>query len=595
MDDEAILQAIRDHAVDASEALEATQTGEKPLTVASIDALARLAQRDPAEFWLEQLKERNLLVAFIAALRARGVSFDDDEIDDPDEVIATEPLRKFLARAQSFRCQIKKDGLFAGSGVLVGPSLVLTSWHVIAKGLPGEPQQPAPKLEVLLADGKTFAAKVPARFESECGVAEFRGHAPLHDVDVANRHDVALLELERPAAVHLGHISLAAPTRLRVPSRVVLVHFPRKVQTDENERPVEAVDRVIDFGRSGKIRNVTARRRHDVKTKDGSSGGACFNETLDFIGIHQARFDNRGRFVPAELFVDLIRDIVSTDVAPPTLWSLDGTPAGPLVIGRDPFFRAVAAAADPSGRVRGIRVKRKSADAPSTGLAFSHDILQQLLIRRGPGHRLLRIGLDQNTDDLIADMRSRARLVGLELADPLADAAAIAPGQAPPETTIKGRAENLAAAMEAAAAETGSTVWLFFDDPSVLLNEASFLTIESFVGAALTKPHLRLVIAGREADLLPGVEFAGVPSSDGDRSPGFVVEYIGEFLRADVLGMLTIASTELTGEVDDAMLQAFVKAALVGLQETNGLFDAMQLSEVANRLRNPLLVLAGGG
>ncbi len=106
-----------------------------------------------------------------------------------------------------------KDEAFAGSGVLVGPSLVLTSWHVIAKGSPGQPQEPAPKLEVVLADDQRFDAKVPAVFQSECGDAEYVGHSPLHDADVANRHDVALLELVQPAAAHLGHISLATPFR----------------------------------------------------------------------------------------------------------------------------------------------------------------------------------------------------------------------------------------------------------------------------------------------------------------------------------------------------------------------------------------------
>lgn len=583
MDDEAILQAIRENAVDAAAALEAAQSGDKPLTVASIDALARLAHRDPAEFWLEQLKENGLVTAFIAALGARGVALGAEVLDDPLGTIPTERLIPFLAKAQSFRCRIFKDEAFAGSGVLVGPSLVLTSWHVISKADPGEPQEPPPKLEVVLADDQKLRAKVPAAFQSECGVAEYRGNAPLRDSDVENRHDVALLELTQPAAAHLGHVSLAAPTQPRARSRVVLVHFPRGVK------------KVIDFGEAGKIRNVTARRRHNVDTEDGSSGGACFNENLEFIGVHQGRFDKTRRFVPAELFVDDVLEFVSKDVAPTTLWSLDGTPTGPLVVGRNPFFRAVAAAGDPTGRVRGVRIKRTDLDATSTGLAFSHDILQQLLARRGPDHRLLRIELDQVINDLVAGIRSRARLIGLAVPEPLVDEAAVAPGQAPPETTIKNRAENLAAALEAAAATIGSTVWVFVDNPSVLLSEASRLTIESFVGAALSKPHLRLVIAGLETASLPGAEFLGPPTADGDRSTGLIVDFIGEFRRADILDLLTVASLELTGDVDGAKLGAWVDTAVVGLANTNGLYDPTLLPEVVSRLRTALQVLAGGG
>ncbi len=90
MDDEAILEAIRENAVDAAAALEAVQPKEGALTLASIDALARLARRDPAEFWLEQLQERKLVTQFLAALHARGVPLADDVLDDPDSVIPTE-------------------------------------------------------------------------------------------------------------------------------------------------------------------------------------------------------------------------------------------------------------------------------------------------------------------------------------------------------------------------------------------------------------------------------------------------------------------------------------------------------------------------
>ena len=66
MDDEAILDAIRAHAVEAAEALAAIQTGlgdDKPLTADSIRALADHRNRDPAELWLDELKDRGLVFA----------------------------------------------------------------------------------------------------------------------------------------------------------------------------------------------------------------------------------------------------------------------------------------------------------------------------------------------------------------------------------------------------------------------------------------------------------------------------------------------------------------------------------------------------
>lgn len=583
MDDQAILDIIRSHATEGAAALRAVQSGDRPLTVPVINVLARREHRDPAVFWLEQLQERGLVTAFVEALRARGVSLADDVLDDPDGVIPTDRLQRFLAQAQAFRCRIVKNGAVAGSGVLVGPSLVLTSWHVIAVDGPGRPQEPAPNLEVLLADNMKFEAKLPAAFQSECGDAEYRRRAPVHDSEVADRHDVALLELVHPAATHLGHVSLASPPPPPRPKgRVVLVHSPG------------GSDQVIDFGFAGKIKNVTARWRHDVPTAGGSSGGACFNKDLQFLGVHQAQFDTGARFVPIERFIDSILERVRADVAPRTLWSLDGTTSGRLVIGRGRFFQAIAAAGDEGSRVRGVRVKRAAIGLASTGLAFSLDILEQLLVRRGPEHRLVRITMDQVVDDLVTDIRRRVRLGGLDLPEAPAGHAGVAPGQAPPATTIRDRAEQLASAIETAAVRLGTTVWLFIDNPTVSLTEDARLTLESFVGAALTRAHLRLVVAGLETVTLPGLEFTDPPASEVDRAPGLMVEYLGEFRRSDVLDLLTVASRELTGAVNDMALAWATDRALLDLDNVNGLYDPAQLATVAERLRDDLALIAGG-
>jgi V8-like Glu-specific endopeptidase len=240
--------------------------------------------RDEAELWLEQLVAGGLVTAFVSALRARGVAIDEDALDDPDGAIPFEELEAFLPRAKAFRCRVLKNGEVAGSGVLVGPSLVLTSWHVIAVKAPGQPQEPAPNLAVVLSDNSKQRAKVPAEYQSECGDAEYERVAPKQDADVVDRNDVALLAMERPAAAHLAYAPLGtqAPV-IRSRSRVVLIHFP------------EGQDRGIDFGFTRKIRNVKARWRHDVPTQSGSSGGACFDKELKLLGIHQGQFDTTAR------------------------------------------------------------------------------------------------------------------------------------------------------------------------------------------------------------------------------------------------------------------------------------------------------------
>ena len=87
---------------------------------------------DLAELWLDRLKQAGLVLAFVKALQARSVTFDEKALSDPDSVIPDEELEAFMPRARAFRCQVLVNGNIKGSGVLVGPSLVLTSWHVIS-------------------------------------------------------------------------------------------------------------------------------------------------------------------------------------------------------------------------------------------------------------------------------------------------------------------------------------------------------------------------------------------------------------------------------------------------------------------------------
>ena len=588
MDDDAILDAIRTHAAEAAEALAAVQLGrgaEGGLTADSIRAAAAMLQRDAAELWLEQLVAGGLVTAFVSALQARGVAIDEDALADPDGAIPFEELEAFLPRAKAFRCRVLKNDKVAGSGVLVGPGLVLTSWHVIAVKAPGHPQEPAPNLAVVLSDNSKQSARVPAEYESECGDAEYDRVAPKQDADVEDRNDVALLAMERPAAAHLQYAPLG--TQAPVPrsrSRVVLIHFP------------EGQDRGIDFGFTGKIRNVKARWRHDVPTQSGSSGGACFDKELKLLGIHQGQFDNTARFVPLDRFFDHVLAYVKADIAPTTLWSLDGTVTGPLVIGRGLFFEAISSAGEPGSRVRGVRIKRRQIEAGSVGLAFSHDMLEMLLPRRGPSHRLVRVTQDGTVTDLVAAIRRRCRRSGLAVPEP-ENEPGVAEGQAPPETTAKDRAAVLAAAVEAVAAADDLTIWFFFDNATGTFTETARLALEGFIDAALVQPHLRLVIAGFETLPLPGLEFGTASPPEGDRSPGLVVEFIGGFRRADILDFLTLASRDLTGDVDIAAMNQAADRALVGLADFNGLYADEHLATVSERLLPDLELLRsqGGG
>ncbi|MFC5857875.1 trypsin-like serine peptidase [Agromyces flavus] len=322
----------------------------------------------------------------------------------------------------------------------MGPGLVLTAWHVVSTTEPGVEPAVAPHVSVVLSDGSAHEAHMPPAYASPCGDAEWDDQAPRSDAEVVNRHDVALLALETPAARHLGYVPLpdAAPA-VAARSRVYLLDFPH------------GDDGQLADGTTWKIRNVTSRLYHDVATESGSSGGAFFDRSFRLLGLHQGgirstrsgREVKRGRLVPLRLFYDALAGLVADDIAPAEIWRLDGDRTQ-LVVGRDLFVSAVAAAAEENGPVRGIRVKRRRpAEADEAGLGFSYRILVELLLRRGAAHVPVALPLDEPVADLVGDLRRRVESAGIALTAPGLD-------EAPPagttlETSARERAHRLAA------------------------------------------------------------------------------------------------------------------------------------------------------
>jgi hypothetical protein len=584
-DEEEIEEAIREHPVEAAKSLAAVQLGETdPVTVDGLAAAAAMVNSGLEELWVSQLVRLGALDAFAESLRAHGIPLDAPRPEVFDDHVDLDKLGLFAPQAKAFRCRVLVNGVVTGTGCLLGPSLVLTAWHVVAVNPPRLPQRPAPRVEVILSDQSKQDILVPFGFESFCGDAEFDGSAPRADSDVIDRHDVALLVMRRPAAAHLGYARLpSAIEGTASRSMVFLVHFPG------------GNDMGVGIGRISKIRKVTARWRHNITSLPGSSGGACFNQDLELAGLHQGRWGRWGRLVPLSLFVAGLRSQIEKDIAPDTLWSLDGTESGAFVIGRDLFFQAVAAAGGEGSRIRGLRVKRRDLGAGTTGLAFSHEVLTQLLTRRGVGHTLVRVTLDEFVTDLVPEIQRRVRAAGLPLQDPAASPG-VSLGAAAPEGAARDRAATLAGTIEGEAAAAGLTVWLFFDNPSVAIAEPARLALEGFVAAALVQPHLRLVVAGFETVPLPGQEFPAPSAALGAGPPGLVVEYLGGFTRSDVLDFLTRAGQDLTGQPPlPATIGQTADELLAPLPAFNGIYREADLETLVTGLRSRLWRQNGGG
>jgi hypothetical protein len=582
-----LIEIIHELPAVANEALQAIRRGDgKPADLSSFDAAAAALGADGAAWCISMLRGAGLIEPFVLALLARGVEVDTEVAENGRIDFA---LADFLQRARTFRCRVEVDNTFKGTGCLVGPGLVLTAWHVVRTKGPGIEQKPEPKVSVELADGNTYQASVPPSYASECGDKEWQNQAPRADSEVLNRHDVALLALRTPAARHLGYARIPAALPRVVPrSKLYLLDFPR------------GQDEQLGEGTIWKIRKVTARLRHDIKTAEGSSGGACFNSKFELLGLHQGRQRRApdgqdpelsdGRLVPLSLFAADIAELISKNIAPLQLWHLDGENSQ-LVIGRDSFVAAVAEAGQESTRVRGVRVKRRNVSrGDETGLGFSHRILTELLLRRGGEQLAVRIPLDEPVSDLISDIAERVQSAGIAM-NAIRSPGGVEPGQAAAEAAAREQAFRLAVAVNQAATKSGRMIWFFVDNPSVPLSEQARLHLEGFVASCLAQPRIRLVIAGLETLPLAGLEFSSPAAARDERttedgsSAGMVVDYVGSFTGQDVLNCLTGAAEDLTGVADPQRIKAETELALGNLANASGVYSDSALITVLTRLQ----------
>jgi hypothetical protein len=569
-------EAIERYPTEAAEALLAMQPGAaRPITLASLKPVAGMVNRDLADFAEEMIDNRGWRDGFIQALKARGVPIG---IEAPDALAGRlDPVEfgKFLAKAEASRCVVESDhGI--GSGCLVGPRLVMTCWHVVATGSP--PASVATRITVRLSDGKcrkVVGAPLYASFPTD---DEYAHRWPWQDASFADRHDVVLLQLESADGVRLGSVELpAAPPHLPSRSNIFVLDFPG------GQRVGWAP------GRTSKLRGITGRMGHDASTAAGSSGGPCFDTGLKMIGLHQGRMPSRGRLVPLSRFLDEVRPVVRADLAPASLWSLDGTKSGEIVIGRLGFFEAVAETSKPATSARGIRLRRRDpARQGTTGLGFSLRLLHRLLAMQTDQHRLVRIAFDHAGEDLLTLIRLAAAEQGLAVSEAAA-APGVRLGESTPEATLNDRARRLGEALNAAAGQR--LFWMFFQNPTGGLSEAERFALEAIVGAALAQPSLRVVLAGFETMSMPGEQFRSAGEAAGTMATGMIVEDIGWFTKDDIRLFLQAAASALGKSYTAERITEMIGEATAGVEDFNGnigYVDPRHVETVVGRLSGML-------
>jgi len=583
--DESAIEAIVDNepskAIEALTQIRIGREGEIP-SAQGLDTGARGALLDRGQYWVMVLKAKDCLATFAAALRAHGCVVGEWRIGIDDSTIPDERLQVFLSRARAFRCKIRVGTENRGSGVLVGPSSVLTAWHVIAAASPRDVRPPLQDLNIQLADGRTIdVSRVVAA--SPCGDREWEGHAPKSDDEVEGKHDVALLRLKQPAGIHLSFAPLATPAYpYRGPLLVILISYP------------EGEWHGLAYANLKRLRNISARWGYDVKgARGGSSGGGCFDTNLCLAGIHQGRANDVRRLVPLIRFDEFVRQAIVDDETPQKLWSLDGTPDSTLVVARDGFFTGYQAAMRGPARARGLWIRRVNLKDDVSGLPFSYDLLDKL-VARSPSTRLVRVSFDALIEDLPAEVARRATEAGIAVDAPAARNGVDA-DQTEPEAVVADRSRLLARALDARAREMNVLLWVFFDHPSIVFGDAPRWALTAFVDQVLRLERLRICLAGYEPVQMPGAQFDSPEDAVNAGEPGLMVEYLGHVMRQDIGNLIETAARDMGRSVSRERVEEWTDEALDGFQQVNHRYDSALRSAMASRLQPHLKWLRDKG
>ncbi|MCE7796377.1 serine protease [Sphingobium sufflavum] len=575
-----IANAIVDHPQEATDVLAALQLEDHgpPLEAEGLNAAARMLGREVGQFWVEQIEGRGALAGFAAGLATRGVAIDFGQVDLEATHVNSGGLNAFTERARGFRCRIIRDSEVAGSGVLIGPTTVLTAWHVVSPREPGQPPDPRPRIMVSLSDGRTVGALPMPLFESPCSPREFAGFAPKDDAETANACDVAVIRLERPVGALLGAAALpGTPASYRPNASMFLIHYPDGAEAGA------AADDGVGVGAISRLRRVRSRWSHSIGTRKGSSGGGCFDASFTIAGVHQGK-DNQvqGRLIPTAQFHAQVREVMVQDQAPDRMWSLDGTAEGEFVINRQAFFEGFAAARRP-GRVRGIWIRRANAAGDLSGLPFSFRMLDRM-VARSPDTRQCRISFEALVPDIADEIARRVHDSGIAV-EPIAPRAGVSTGESAPEAVGADRGRRVAEMIDRSAAALGVQLWLFIDHPMVAFGDDARAALEGFIDQAMRLPNLRLVIAGFEAVSLPGLGFTSAPFPIDVGAPGLMLDIIAGFTANSVRLFLLDAAAAAGKALSTTEVDGLIAQALDGLPQVNGVYEPWLAADVGVRLR----------
>lgn len=602
---------LADHEAVVDQALETLfPDPEAPISLGALELLAEAGQ-DLADVLRDVILSGDKVAELEVFLNARGIAlvarseaedwnlnavpFNGDPIAEPDpNDLPFEKVGPFVLQAHAFRCRIQVDGATKGSGAFISKRLVLTAAHVVedvalakqAAQVAGDLKPDLPVIKVLTSDGNSYSARcvwsLPVHDNERTG-----GLPPASAKDT--HQDIALLQVNLPLGLSYGFCDVRTPVVDWHGSRLMtLVHFP------------EGNIRGLTLGRVQRDTPNDIRLRHDVGTKAGSSGGLAFDRELQFIGVHQGRWDAFRRLVPHALFAanPQFLEVLDRDVPRRYLWSLEDDIDGQIIVGRRMFFEGLAHMVEtPQTQMRGIWVRRIDT-SKRTGLNFSFEMLGAFLKNRmRPGdikrnHHSFKISTDLEERDLIATVADT--ILG---GDAIEANLGVRAGETSDLASERDRAVTLATALQAKAQATGATYWIFFEPPpDDKLSEVARTQFEHLADQLVMHSNLRLILAGFEQYALAPLRFQSPIEAETARRPGLLVDPLGPFSDMDIKVTLTAMLADLNKEdnVAQAEMAMLIQQVTLNLtEERPRVYEFSQLEQAVTRIRVAVQLRAG--
>jgi hypothetical protein len=351
---------------------------ENPAERIAFKVAALGGDRDPFSAALDYARQQNFLDALVLILADKGLETGGltkllarETLAAPKDDAQRAKLQAITNMAQGFQrpevmfrglnlgmrwtVKILIGGDFQGSGVLIGPHLVLTNWHVVRplftpSGVTGryDPKKGAQNLGVefddlsgLLNSSGTLAGpeRVSAHADwyvahSECHPAELEDKLPDNPEDLKSFEDFALIRLSRSPGWERRWAVLEEYAEVpALNGRIIVFQYPKG-------QPMRLDDNVIASDDQIAAAYLQYRFLHRANTLDGSSGSPCFDRTFVLFGLHQGVWPKAsGKSINRGIRIlrfkgDLqkaIREVPTPD--PPLCRLPDDSP----VVGCDPF------------------------------------------------------------------------------------------------------------------------------------------------------------------------------------------------------------------------------------------------------------------